>query len=179
MAMTHPGDVTLATYEAAAQRYVNQVPASPSGALIAFLDRLAELVGTRHVLELGSGPGWDATYLEDHGLRVTRTDAALAFVERMRTAGHEARRLDVCTDELAGPYDAVLADALLLHLSRDDSKMCCSAPAGRSLTTGCWCSRSRRATELRGATRSSDYPVTSPTGGRQRCARPSREQAGL
>lgn len=106
MAMTHPGDVTLATYEAAAQRYVNQVPASPSGALIAFLDRLAELVGTRHVLELGSGPGWDATYLEDHGLRVTRTDAAPAFVEMMRTAGHEARRLDVCTDELAGPYDA-------------------------------------------------------------------------
>ena len=34
MAMTHPGDVTLATYEAAAQRYVNQAPASPSGALI-------------------------------------------------------------------------------------------------------------------------------------------------
>jgi SAM-dependent methyltransferase len=120
MAMIHPGDVTLATYDAAAQRYVNQVPASPSGALIAFLDRLAELVDTGHVLELGSGPGGDATYLEGHGLRVTRTDAALAFVEMMRTAGHEARRLDVCTDELGGPYDAVLADAMLLHLTRDE-----------------------------------------------------------
>jgi hypothetical protein len=59
-------------------------------ALIAFLDRLAELVAG-HVLELGSGPGGDATYLEGHGLRVTRTDAALAFVAMMRTAGHEAR----------------------------------------------------------------------------------------
>ena len=115
--MIDPGEVTLATYAAAARRYREQDPA-PAPALVAFLDGLAGLVGTGHVLELGSGPGRDATRLEERGVRVTRTDATPAFVEMMRADGHEARVLDIRTGELGGPYDAVLAQAVLLHLTR-------------------------------------------------------------
>lgn len=115
--MTDAGDVTLASYEAAARRYVEQI-APPGAALVGFLDRLVELVGTGHVLELGSGPGRDAAYLEQRGLRVTRTDATRAFVELMRADGHSALQLDARTDDLGGPYDAVLANAMLLHLTR-------------------------------------------------------------
>jgi hypothetical protein len=71
------------------------------------------------VLEIGSGPGWDADHLEFRGLRVVRTDAVSAFVERLRAAGHDARLLDVRTGELGGPYQAVLANAVLPHLDRD------------------------------------------------------------
>ena len=71
------------------------------------------------VLEIGSGPGWDADYLESRGPRVLRTDGAAAFVQRLQAAGHQARLLDVRVDALGGPYDAVLADAVLLHVSRE------------------------------------------------------------
>ncbi|HZD15671.1 MAG TPA: class I SAM-dependent methyltransferase [Pseudonocardiaceae bacterium] len=112
-----PGDATLAAYETAAHRYREQ--SSPPGpAVTAYLDRLADLVGTGTVFELGSGPGWDAAYLERRGSRVIRTDAAPAFVAMMRADGYEARLLDVRVDELGGPYGGVLADAVLLHLTR-------------------------------------------------------------
>jgi hypothetical protein len=60
----------------------------------------------------------DAAYLERRGLNVSRTDATPAFVEMMRAAGHEARLLDIRTDDLGGPWEAVLAQAVLLHLDR-------------------------------------------------------------
>ncbi len=58
-------------------------------------------------------------YLESRGPRVLRTDGALAFVQMLRAAGHQARLLDVRTDDFGGPYDAVLADAVLLHVPRE------------------------------------------------------------
>lgn len=70
------------------------------------------------VLEVGSGPGLHARHLEERGLRVRRTDGARAFVERLRAQGHTADLLDVRTDALPGPLDAVLASAVLLHLTR-------------------------------------------------------------
>lgn len=114
-----PGDVTLASYSAAAGLYIEQSE-PPGDALMAYLDRVGNLVGRGTVLELGSGPGWDAAYLESRGPRVIRTDAVSAFVEALRGDGHEARRLDVRVDDFGGPYDAVLADAVLLHLSREE-----------------------------------------------------------
>lgn len=117
--MSEHGDITLASYEAAATLYRAQ--SSPSEAMSAFLDRVVVTVGVgKRVLELGSGHGWDAAYLEAHGLLVVRTDGAIAFVEMMRADGHVANLLDVRRDDFGGPYDAVLADAVLLHLSRDE-----------------------------------------------------------
>lgn len=92
----------------------------PGPAVLAYLDRVARLVGAGTVLEFGSGPGWDASYLESRGPRVVRTDGAPAFVAMLRAAGHSARLLDVRVDDFGGPYDAVLADAVLLHLTREE-----------------------------------------------------------
>jgi SAM-dependent methyltransferase len=115
--MTGPGDITLAAYQGAAGEYLRN-SARPAPEQIAYLDRFAALVGSGSVLEIGSGPGWDADHLEFRGLRVVRTDAAPAFVERLRAAGHDARLLDVRTGELGGPYQALLANAVLPHLDR-------------------------------------------------------------
>ncbi len=117
------GDMTRASYVAATDRYVRE-SARPGTPVLAFLDEFADLVNTGTVLELGSGPGWDATYLETRGLRVIRTDVAGPFVELLRSAGHVARILDIRTDYLGGPYDAILANAVLLHLSRDQFFNC-------------------------------------------------------
>lgn len=40
------------------------------------------------------------------------------FVERLRAAGYRGGLLDIRTDDLGGPYDGILADAMLLHLTR-------------------------------------------------------------
>jgi hypothetical protein len=52
---------------------------------------------------------------------VQRSDGAAAFVQRLRAAAHaEAQVLDVRTAELGGPYDGIVANAVLLHLARDE-----------------------------------------------------------
>ncbi len=70
------------------------------------------------MLEVGSGPGLDATYLRRRGVDVWPTDATPAFVEMLRSAGHEARLLDVRFGDLGGPWQGALAQAVLLHLDR-------------------------------------------------------------
>ena len=49
-----------------------------------------------------------------------RTDVTPAFVDLLRTQGHEAELLDPLTDVLGGPYDGVWANACLLHVERTD-----------------------------------------------------------
>jgi len=110
---------TLASYEAAVERYLEH-SAPPGPEMVRYLDRFAAMVGAGDVLELGSGPGWDALHLEALGLRVTRSDATPAFLTRLRAAGYDARFLDVRTGDLGGPWDGIIADAVLLHLDRPE-----------------------------------------------------------
>ncbi len=111
---------TVATYEALADRYLQH----SSGRASAAAETLAaSLPSGASVLELGSGPGLDADALEDAGLVVDRTDAALAFVERLRARGKAARVLNALSGDLGGPYDAVYASAVLLHFSRPELRV--------------------------------------------------------
>jgi len=116
--MTDPVDATLAAYQSRADEYL-RATAWPASELITYLDRFASLARPGPVLEIGSGPGRDADYLEGQGVRVIRTDATPAFVTLLRAAGHEARSLDARTEPLGGPYRGILANAVLHHLNRD------------------------------------------------------------
>jgi hypothetical protein len=89
--------VTLASYEQAIEAYVQDSLPIPVPAYAEFLRFILTLLpaGAR-MLELGSGPGHDAQFFEAHGVRVQRTDGAMAFVERLRAHGYAAvrRRLE-------------------------------------------------------------------------------------
>jgi SAM-dependent methyltransferase len=157
------GDVTIASYKAGALAYLQQSP--PPGAPVrAYLDKVGALVGRGTVLELGSGPGWDAAYLESRGPRVVRTDAVNAFVELLRADCYPARRLDVRVDDFGGPYDAVLANACCCICRVNSSSTCWPEPTRRSPITACSHSPSKRATVKDGAEPSSGCPAISPTG---------------
>lgn len=109
---------TLSSYQVAADLYVQAEPATVSDELVVFLGRIAGLVSVGgSVLEIGSATGRDAAVLEARGLKVRRTDATPAFVDRLRADGVAADVLNVITDELGGPWDAIYAGAVFLHLN--------------------------------------------------------------
>ncbi len=113
---------TVASYERIAREYADDTAPDSSGASEFSgegLRRLVEAVpagGT--VLEVGSGPGWDADFVESHGVEVRRTDVTTAFIDLQAERGKRVERLDVTSDDLGGPYDAVMALAVLQHVVR-------------------------------------------------------------
>lgn len=113
---------TIDSYEQIAREYAEDTATSADGSGFAGegLRRLVEAMpagGT--VLEVGSGAGWDADYLESLGARVRRTDVTQAFIDFQAERGKHVDRLDLATDGLGGPYDAVMAMAVLQHLDRE------------------------------------------------------------
>lgn len=106
---------TLSTYEHHADRYIQRTSTDRS----ALVDDLIALTSPGAVvLELGSGPGRDALALEADGLIVHRTDGAVSFVDRFRRGGFQARVLNVLAEDFGGPFDAIFANAVLLHIPR-------------------------------------------------------------
>jgi len=120
---------TLHSYEiAGAEGYLASHPhlANPEvmEPVKGWLNRVLALVPPNgRVLELGSALGRDADYIESHGYSVERTDAAQTFVDYMQKQGHSARLLDLVHDELGGPYDMVFANAVLLHLTGEETEV--------------------------------------------------------
>lgn len=110
---------TIASYESYAPSYAALVNPTPSAFDGAAMQRLASVGGT--VLEIGSGPGFDADYVETFGVRVERTDITRAFLDMQAARGKQGRLLNVITDELGGPFDGVMALCVLIHVGRDQT----------------------------------------------------------
>lgn len=112
---------TIESYEAYADSYYALVPQEPHPADQAAFRRVAAIAGPGgHVLEIGSGPGWDADFLDSLGLTVRRTDATRRFLELQALRDREGDLLDVITDAVGGPYDAVVAMCVLIHVPREE-----------------------------------------------------------
>lgn len=80
-----------------------------------FLDQLPD--GQR-ILEIGSGTGADARRIENQGFTVQRTDVTEAFLNHMRSDGHNTSYFDI----LEGSYKkqaAVFANAVFLHFTAE------------------------------------------------------------
>lgn len=110
---------TIASYERFAADYDKLIDALPPPDVQGALQRMASLLpaGGR-VLEVGSGSGRDADFLEALGARVRRTDATRAFLDIQAARGQQGELLNVLVDDLGGPYDGVLALCTLIHVGR-------------------------------------------------------------
>ncbi|WP_447740375.1 class I SAM-dependent methyltransferase [Variovorax boronicumulans] len=112
-------DRTLASYEASARDYNAIVAGHRPPEIEEAVRRMMQRVpagGT--VLEIGSGSGQDADLVESLGGVVRRTDAVQAFLDLQAERGKQGELLNVVTDALGGPYDAVLAMCVLIHVDR-------------------------------------------------------------
>jgi 2-polyprenyl-3-methyl-5-hydroxy-6-metoxy-1,4-benzoquinol methylase len=113
-----PNARTVESYEDIADDYARET--TGARVLAGGLTRLAEVVPAGQVLEIGSGPGWDADVLEEAGLKVRRTDITQAFIDVQQARGKQVDRLDAINDDLGGPYDAVVALHVLQHVEPND-----------------------------------------------------------
>lgn len=110
---------TIASYEGCALDYARSTAPKPGSDDSPALRRFREALPPRgRVLEIGSGPGWDADWLENQGVAVRRTDAATMFVDFQRARGASAELLDVVTDDVGGPYAGVIALYVFQHIDR-------------------------------------------------------------
>lgn len=110
--------VTLESYNHNIDEYLEKVAADTSRTLAywpgaqAFLDLLEP---GQTIFELGSGSGRDANVIEQAGFRVNRSDAALGFVEHIRSEGHDVVVYNVLHAPLTQKQTAIFANAVLLH----------------------------------------------------------------
>ena len=110
---------TIASYERYADTYAESVAKVPGPEDQRALRLLVAAAGRNgKLLELGSGPGWDADFVESLGPSVRRTDATQAFLDLMRARGKNADLLNMISDPLGGPYDGILALCVLIHATR-------------------------------------------------------------
>jgi SAM-dependent methyltransferase len=112
---------TVAAYENYARRYAANVSQQPSESGAAALRRMAGMLPSGgRILEIGSGPGWDADFLEALGVHLHRTDVTAAFRDFQAERGRQVHALNVLTDEIAGTYDGILMLCVLQHFERGE-----------------------------------------------------------
>lgn len=112
---------TIESYEGFADEYAGLGNPFPPANVEAALRMVAVTIppgGT--ILEIGSGPGWEADFIETLGVSVRRTDATRRFLELQAARGKKAELLNVITDQLGGPFEAIVALCVLIHVPRDD-----------------------------------------------------------
>ena len=106
---------TVVDYEGSAREYVATVAGRPSASAEALQRLAAEVVPGTRVLDIGSGPGWDADALEALGVIVHRTDVTAAFCEFQAERGKRCDRLDLLSDPIAGRYGGAMMLCVLQH----------------------------------------------------------------
>lgn len=114
---------TLESYNNHVPEYVDGTAQEVSGTVKEWLDAtFSDVPKDASILEFGSAFGRDAAYLQEQGYQVACTDATLAFVDLLRQKGFNANELNAITDELPQDIDVVLANAVLLHFTRDETE---------------------------------------------------------
>lgn len=114
-------DITIQSYEMAVHEYVIGTPRVVSGSFKDWIDETLSLIPrSARIIEIGSGFGRDAEYIESFGFTVERTAGTAHFVEYLNQNGFVARQFNILTDTFSDSYDLVFANAVFLHFTPDE-----------------------------------------------------------
>ncbi|WP_428149451.1 class I SAM-dependent methyltransferase [Brevundimonas sp.] len=110
---------TVAGYDNSVDSYAAGTDHAPTADHLQALQRLVAAVGPGgRVLEVASGPGWDADLLETMGVTVDRTDQSEGFIAFQAGRGKAVARLDLISADLGGPWDGLVALYVIQHVGR-------------------------------------------------------------
>lgn len=115
--------LTLQSYQDKTQEYVKGTPPIDDAIRTWLNTSLGLIPKDGKILEVGSGFGRDAEYVREQGFDIECSDAVPNFVELLQSKGFNTRLLDLLKDQLGGSYDMVLADAVLLHFTPEESAL--------------------------------------------------------
>jgi predicted TPR repeat methyltransferase len=119
--MSQTNEATIASYDAHIQEYIDGTPHEMSGVVKEWLDSaLSALPKNARIFEIGSAFGRDARYMQSLGFEPECSDATPGFVRLLHDKGLSAREFNVITDEFTDEYDLIVANAVFLHLTRDE-----------------------------------------------------------
>jgi SAM-dependent methyltransferase len=114
-------NVTLNSYELGIPEYIARTAAEVTGNFKYWIDAtLARLDTHARIVEIGSGFGRDARYIESRGFAVDRTDATEGFAQLLEQEGYTVRRFNVLIDNFSATYDCIFANAVFLHFTREE-----------------------------------------------------------
>jgi len=122
-----PNDITIDAYNQNINKYIEQTPLIHNGSHVALLrwldDALVHLPQPHNILEIGSGTGREAHYIQAKGFNILCSDAAQAFVNYLRINGQQAVLLNILKDNLEDTYAMILMNAVAPHLTREDLRL--------------------------------------------------------
>ena len=112
-------DKTILTYDKYHQIYDDETIEFWANFPKKILERFAKQLLGNKILDLGSGPGRDATLLRDMGLAVVCLDASSEMVKRTRDLGFVSIKRDMRNlDFPKCSFDGVWAFTSLLHITK-------------------------------------------------------------
>lgn len=114
-------NITLDAYQNKTQEYVENTPAVDDELKTWIRKALAHIPKDGKILEIGSGFGRDAEYIQELGYDIVCSDAVDSFVEILKQKGFHTRKLNVLADTINDTYAMVFADAVLLHFTPEEA----------------------------------------------------------
>lgn len=121
--MSSQNDTTVQSYSQNAREYIDSATAEVSEDLKSWYQEVLRGVATSaRIVEIGSATGRDALYIQSLGFRVECTDAAAELVDFLKNRSLNASLLDVVKDDIPRGSDVVIANAVLVHFTKEDSE---------------------------------------------------------
>ena len=131
--MSTENQQTIDTYEKYGDAYIAQNSATtiddPQIAAAAkfhqdyLIRQTTNLDKSAKIFEIGSAGGRDALFLKSLGFTdITTSDVVTPFLSALKANGFNAIKFNIITDNFPGQYDFILCIAVLIHLTKDETK---------------------------------------------------------
>jgi SAM-dependent methyltransferase len=120
--MTDSNQKTVESYENGVNQYIQNSPNRRGRPVQDWIDKSLEgLAKDARILEFGSAYGRDADYMESKGFYVEKTDVTRGFVDILKQKDPKAHLLNAITDDIPGVYELIIANAVLLHFTTEET----------------------------------------------------------
>lgn len=119
--LSNDNDRTLRSYQDKTELYIEATPPIDETIESWINDAVGHIPRDGKILEVGSGFGRDAEYIQAKGYDIECSDAVPNFVELLQEKGLKAHLFNLLRDDFPGTYDMVVADAVLLHFTPEET----------------------------------------------------------